>query len=131
MSEPPAFSAELLIDAIKQHPVLFDKSHLRYKEVEFKKELWMRIAADLGVTGKCTAPPATCQTKFKNLKDSFTKLKSKIKDKSKSGAGAADIPSVKWRHFEAMVPIMEKVYVEPIICSNISFQLSRGCGLPS
>ncbi|KAH6937885.1 hypothetical protein HPB50_004725 [Hyalomma asiaticum] len=50
MSEQPAFSAELLIDAIKQHPVLFDKSHPRYKEVEFKKELWMNIAADLGVT---------------------------------------------------------------------------------
>ncbi|KAH6934435.1 hypothetical protein HPB50_024224 [Hyalomma asiaticum] len=52
MSEQPAFSAELLIDAIKQHPVLFDKSHPRYKEVEFKKELWMKIAADLGVTGR-------------------------------------------------------------------------------
>ncbi|KAH6930967.1 hypothetical protein HPB50_021085 [Hyalomma asiaticum] len=108
MSEQPTFSAELLIDAIKQHPVLFDKLHPRYKDVEFKKELWMKIAADLGVT----AP--TCQTKFKNLKDSFTKLKTKIKDKSKSGAGAADIPSIKWRHFEAMVPIMEKVYVEPM-----------------
>ncbi|KAH6940594.1 hypothetical protein HPB50_002917 [Hyalomma asiaticum] len=120
MSEQPAFRAELLIDAIKQHPVLFDKSHPRYKEVEFKKDLWMKISADLGVTA------ATCQTKFKNLKDSFTKLKTKIKDKSKSGAGAADIPSVKWRHFEATVPIMEKVYVEPIICINISFQLSRG-----
>ncbi|KAH6941977.1 hypothetical protein HPB50_026071 [Hyalomma asiaticum] len=108
MSEQPAFSAELLIDAIKQHPVLFDKTHPRYKEVEFKKDLWMKISADLGVTA------ATCQTKFKNLKDSFTKLKTKIKDKSKSGAGAADIPSVKWRHFEATVPIMEKVYVEPM-----------------
>ncbi|KAH6946709.1 hypothetical protein HPB50_014704 [Hyalomma asiaticum] len=52
MSEQPAFSAGLLIDAIKQHPVLPDKSHPRYKEVEFKKELWMKIAADLGVTDK-------------------------------------------------------------------------------
>ncbi|KAH6937792.1 hypothetical protein HPB50_004063 [Hyalomma asiaticum] len=50
MSEQLAFSAKLLIDAIKQHPVLFDKSHPGYKEAEFKKELWMKIAADLGVT---------------------------------------------------------------------------------
>ncbi|KAL1472475.1 hypothetical protein MTO96_039295 [Rhipicephalus appendiculatus] len=114
------FSVELLIDAIKQYPVLFDKSHPRYKEVEFKKELWMKIAAELGVTA------ATCQTKFKNLKDSFTKLKTKIKDKTKSGAGAADIPSVKWKHFEAMVPIMEKVYEEPILCTNITFRETRG-----
>ncbi|KAL1441964.1 hypothetical protein MTO96_008145 [Rhipicephalus appendiculatus] len=114
------FSVELLIDAIKQYPVLFDKSHPRYKEVEFKKELWMKIAAELGVTA------ATCQTKFKNLKDSFTKLKTKIKDKTKSGAGAADVPSVKWKHFEAMVPIMEKVYEEPILCTNITFRETRG-----
>ncbi|KAH6936790.1 hypothetical protein HPB50_022305 [Hyalomma asiaticum] len=55
MSEQPAFSAELLTDTIKQHPVLSDKSHPRYKEVEFKKELCMKIAADWGVTarGRC------------------------------------------------------------------------------
>ncbi|KAH7941668.1 hypothetical protein HPB49_015920 [Dermacentor silvarum] len=109
MSEQTAvFCAELLLDAIKQYPVLYDKSLPRYKEVEYKKELWMKIAADLGVTA------TTCQTKFKNLKDTFTKLKTKIKDKSKSGAGAKDIPSVKWKHFEAMLPIMEKVYEEPM-----------------
>ncbi|XP_049527143.1 uncharacterized protein LOC125946962 [Dermacentor silvarum] len=121
MSEQTAvFCAELLLDAIKQYPVLYDKSLPRYKEVEYKKELWMKIAADLGVTA------TTCQTKFKNLKDTFTKLKTKIKDKSKSGAGAKDIPSVKWKHFEAMLPIMEKVYEEPIICSNITFEQTRG-----
>lgn len=55
MSEQTAvFCAELLLDAIKQYPVLYDKSLPRYKEVEYKKELWMKIAADLGVTGKCT-----------------------------------------------------------------------------
>ncbi|KAH7944513.1 hypothetical protein HPB52_020663 [Rhipicephalus sanguineus] len=61
MSEQPAFSAELLIDAIKQHPVLFDKSHPRYKEVEFKKELWMKIAADLGVTVSGGLPMASAR----------------------------------------------------------------------
>ncbi|KAH8027294.1 hypothetical protein HPB51_004206 [Rhipicephalus microplus] len=120
MSEQAAFSAELLIDAIKHYPVRFDKCHPRYKAVEYNKELWVKIAAHLGVTA------AFCQTKFENLKDSFTKLKTKIKDKTKSGAGAADIPSVKWRHFEAMVLIMKKVYVEPIICSNISFKQATG-----
>ncbi|KAH7973544.1 hypothetical protein HPB49_002273 [Dermacentor silvarum] len=97
-----------VVCAIKQYPVLYDKSLPRYKEVEYKKELWMTISADLGVTA------ATCQTKFKNLKDTFTKLKTKIKDKSKSGAGAKDIPSVKWKHIEAMLPIMEKVYEAPM-----------------
>ncbi|XP_072142404.1 uncharacterized protein [Dermacentor andersoni] len=44
----------------------------------------------------------------------------------KSGAGAKDVPTVKWKHFEALIPIMEKVYEEPIICSNIAFEQTGG-----
>ncbi|KAH6933281.1 hypothetical protein HPB50_013935 [Hyalomma asiaticum] len=99
---------KLLLDTIKQHPVLYDKTNPRYKEAEYKKEIWKKIAQDLGVT------EAMCQNKFKNLKDNFTKIKTKLKDKSRSGAGAKDVPTVKWKHFEAMIPIMEKVHEEPV-----------------
>ncbi|XP_070389467.1 transcription factor Adf-1-like [Dermacentor albipictus] len=108
MSEPTVFSAELLLDIIKQYPVLYDKSHPTYKEAEYKKEIWKKISQDLGVTD------GICQAKFKNLKDNFTKTKTKIRDKMKSGAGAKDVPTVKWKHFEALIPIMEKVYEETI-----------------
>ncbi|XP_075547604.1 uncharacterized protein LOC142582076 [Dermacentor variabilis] len=108
MSEPTVFSVELLLDIIKQYPVLYDKSHPRYKEADYKKEIWKKISQDLGVTD------GICQAKFKNLKDNFTKTKAKIRDKMKSGAGAKDVPTVKWKHFEALIPIMEKVYEEPI-----------------
>lgn len=121
MSEPAVlFSVELLLDTIKQHPMLYDKTNPRYKEAEYKKEIWKQIAQDLGVT------EAMCQNKFKNLKDNFTKIKTKLKDKSRSGAGAKDVPTVKWRHFEAMIPIMEKVHEEPIICTNITFVQTGG-----
>ncbi|XP_075538982.1 uncharacterized protein LOC142573258 [Dermacentor variabilis] len=108
MSEPTVFSVELLLDIIKQYPVLYDKSHPRYKEADYKKEIWKKISQDLGVTD------GIYQAKFKNLKDNFTKTKAKIRDKMKSGAGAKDVPTVKWKHFEALIPIMEKVYEEPI-----------------
>ncbi|XP_049269901.1 uncharacterized protein LOC125757787 [Rhipicephalus sanguineus] len=111
MSEQTAvFCAELLLDALKQYPTLYDKSLPRYKEAY--RASTFRTAA-------------TCQTKFKNLKDTFTKLKTKIRDKSKSGAGAKDIPTVKWKHFEAMLPIMEKVYEEPIGPGDVWQQLIR------
>ncbi|KAH7955455.1 hypothetical protein HPB52_000905 [Rhipicephalus sanguineus] len=47
MSEPVvAFSVELLLDTIKQHPVLYDKTNPRYKEAECKEEIWKKIAQD-------------------------------------------------------------------------------------
>ncbi|KAH6931763.1 hypothetical protein HPB50_000356 [Hyalomma asiaticum] len=50
MSEPAVlFSVELLLDTIKQHLVLY-KTNPRYKEAEYKKEIWKKIAQDLGVT---------------------------------------------------------------------------------
>ncbi|KAL3255508.1 hypothetical protein MRX96_017414 [Rhipicephalus microplus] len=106
MSEQTAFSTELLIDAIKHYPLLFDKCHPRYKVVEYKNVLWMKIAAYLGVTA------ALCQAKFKNLKDSFIKLKTKIKDKKK-WAWDRQHP---FREVEALRGhgAMEQVYLEPI-----------------
>nr|XP_054926292.1 uncharacterized protein LOC126530461 [Dermacentor andersoni] len=120
MSESTVFSVELLLDVIKQYPVLYDKSHPRYKKADYKKDIWKKISQDLGVTD------GICQAKFKNLKDNFTKTKAKIRDKMKSGAAAKDVPTVKWKHFEALIPIMEKVYEEPIICSNIAFEQTGG-----
>ncbi|KAL1473148.1 hypothetical protein MTO96_022509 [Rhipicephalus appendiculatus] len=62
----------------------------------------------LGVTSD------VCLRRFKNLKDTFTKTKNQIRDSMRSGAGAKDVPLVKWRYFEAMTPIMEVVQREPI-----------------
>lgn len=52
--------------------------------------------------------------KFKNLKDTFTKHKNKIKGSMKSGAGAADVHNVKWVHFEAMMSLMGPILKEPM-----------------
>ncbi|KAH6926408.1 hypothetical protein HPB50_018115 [Hyalomma asiaticum] len=58
MSEPAVlFSVELLLDTIKQHLVLY-KTNPRYKEAEYKKEIWKKIAQDLGATSPRTVCPA-------------------------------------------------------------------------
>ncbi|XP_049522499.1 uncharacterized protein LOC125945012 [Dermacentor silvarum] len=72
-----------------------------------------------------------CQKKFKNLKNHFTRLKQDIKQKTRSGAGTNDIRTIKWKHFEAMVPIMEKVYEEPILWSNLEFQAPQRMEVPA
>ncbi|CAN7938436.1 unnamed protein product [Ixodes hexagonus] len=107
--------AELLIEAVKNHAVLYDKAHPRYKDNDFKDELWKQIGTELGSSG------TRCQTKFKNLKDTYNKIRNQVKKSMKSGAGTADIPTVKWKHFKAMMEIMEPVYEEPMLCTNIDF----------
>ncbi|XP_049515872.1 uncharacterized protein LOC125942014 [Dermacentor silvarum] len=54
------------------------------------------------------------QNKFKNLKETFNKHRNKIRDSMRSGAGAADVPTVKWAHFESMMSLMGPVLKEPI-----------------
>lgn len=46
--------------------------------------------------------------KFKNLKDTYTRVKAQLeKANHKSGSGAKDIKKVKWRYFKQMISIME------------------------
>ncbi|XP_075746645.1 uncharacterized protein LOC119167535 [Rhipicephalus microplus] len=59
--------------------------------------------------------------KFKNLKDTFTKHKNRIKGSIESDAGAGDVPNVKWVHFEAMMSMMGPILKEPIISTNVGF----------
>ncbi|KAH7953128.1 hypothetical protein HPB49_004987 [Dermacentor silvarum] len=63
MSEPVVFSVELLLDTIKQYPVLYDKCSPRYKEADYKKELWKKIVQDAALCChvheivRCSASP--------------------------------------------------------------------------
>ena len=44
-------SAELLIEAVKNHVVLYDKTHARYNDNDYKDELWKLIGTELGTSG--------------------------------------------------------------------------------
>ncbi|XP_037579829.1 uncharacterized protein LOC119462562 [Dermacentor silvarum] len=108
-------TSEMLIELVRNYPVLFDKRHVKHKDNMLKDELWNKIGSELGLSG------IAAQNKFKNLKDTFNKQRNKIKDSMRSGAGAADVPTVKWAHFESMMSLMGPVLKEPIICTNIDF----------
>ncbi|KAH6942922.1 hypothetical protein HPB50_011958 [Hyalomma asiaticum] len=104
-------TAEMLIEMVRNYPVLYDKRHPKHKDSLLKDDLWRKIGSELGLTGM------QAQAKFKNLKDTFTKHKNKIKDLMRSGAGAAEIPTVKWVHFEAMMSLVGPALEEPIASS--------------
>ncbi|XP_037280495.2 uncharacterized protein LOC119173815 [Rhipicephalus microplus] len=107
--------AEMLIELARNHPVLCDKRHPKHKDSLLKDDLWGKIGSELGMTGM------QAHAKFKNLKDTFTKHKNKIKGSMNSGAGAADVPTVKWVHFKAMMSLMGPILKEPIISTNVGF----------
>ncbi|CAN8031362.1 unnamed protein product [Ixodes persulcatus] len=45
---------DVLIDAVKKYPVLYDKRHERYKDNDFKEEIWKKIGSRFGVSGTHT-----------------------------------------------------------------------------
>ncbi|XP_077508751.1 uncharacterized protein LOC144120217 [Amblyomma americanum] len=98
----------MLIDAVKNYRVLYDKRHPQHKDNLLKDDLRSKIGAALGMSS------IACQKKFKNLKDTFMKQRSLIKSKMKSGVETSDIATIKWRHVDSMMAIMEPVSPEAI-----------------
>lgn len=45
-------TSEMLIELVRNYPVLFDKRHVKHKDV-LKDELWNKIGSELRLSGKC------------------------------------------------------------------------------
>ncbi|XP_075740169.1 uncharacterized protein LOC142786386 isoform X2 [Rhipicephalus microplus] len=95
------YSAEVLIDAIKMYPYLYDKRHPSFKDRTKKDRAWAEIGSMFGMSS------VLVDKRFKNLRDIFKRKQQDIHEKQRSGAGAADIPTIKWPHFGAMLELME------------------------
>lgn len=46
-------TSEMLIELVRNYPVLFDKRHVKHKDNVLKDELWNKIGSELGLSGKC------------------------------------------------------------------------------
>ena len=44
----------LLIDLVKQHPLIYDKSHPLHYRTNARNEVWDEIGKILSIPGKCT-----------------------------------------------------------------------------
>lgn len=44
---------QLVISAVAAHRSLYDPSHIKYKDVELRNAIWLKIAGDLKMEGWC------------------------------------------------------------------------------
>ncbi|XP_046593570.1 transcription factor Adf-1 [Neodiprion lecontei] len=85
---------EILIDAVKSYPHLYDTSCKDYRDAIKKENSWVEIAGVLNAT------PQICSTRWTRLRESYSKEKKKKNTENKSGSGAAQRRG--FVHFEAM-----------------------------
>ncbi|XP_040074264.1 uncharacterized protein LOC120846533 [Ixodes scapularis] len=107
---------DVLLDVIKQYPVLYDKRHPQFKDIKYKDEVWTMLGESLG-----GIPGVDLVNKFKNAKDTYQKHNNKIICSMKSRAGAAQVGKITWPHFMQMMEIMEPVSPNPILHTNLQF----------
>ncbi|KAL2085757.1 hypothetical protein ACEWY4_019077 [Coilia grayii] len=97
---------ETLIVAVSGNPVIYDTALPTYKDVDLKRDAWLKVAQLVG------RPEDECRKRWKSLRDQFVKERKKCREASRSGAGGNTPP--KWRyipvpptpHFQGWEPEM-------------------------
>ncbi|XP_017460535.1 PREDICTED: transcription factor Adf-1-like isoform X2 [Rhagoletis zephyria] len=93
-----------LIEAVKQNPVIYDRSHYNYKHFVRKAQTWKQIAELLGV------PEQKCTKRWKSLRDKFAR-EMKLCQESR------------WRYFKQMQFLVDSIrqYRESLLgkCNNV------------
>ena len=93
-----------LIECYRSHTLLWQPSHILYKNRTKRSDAWLDIANILHVEQK------EAEKKMKNLIAQFRReLKKKLKRK-KSGSSGGDIYHSKWFGFESMLFLLENSY---------------------
>ncbi|XP_041958864.1 classical arabinogalactan protein 9-like [Alosa sapidissima] len=85
---------EKLIVAVAGFPNLYDPSLLSYRDNDQRNSAWRRVAEIVGV------PEDVCRTRWKSLRDQYTRDKRKERERNRSGAGASSAQP--WRYMAVM-----------------------------
>ncbi|KAL0109741.1 hypothetical protein PUN28_014639 [Cardiocondyla obscurior] len=81
---------EKLIELIKEYVMLYDLSHPKYLDGQYKDKVWKVISEELD------QPVNVCKNKWNNIRDNFRKSLKKKKKKKKSGPSAVKIHKYKY-----------------------------------
>ncbi|XP_039473065.1 uncharacterized protein LOC120441755 isoform X1 [Oreochromis aureus] len=84
---------ERLINAVANHPELYDTSCFLYRDRNIKDRAWRKISEEIG------QPEDICRRKWKNLRDTYSKEKRTEKEK-RSGSAAGS--GRRWKFFAVM-----------------------------
>nr|XP_022911624.1 transcription factor Adf-1-like [Onthophagus taurus] len=80
---------EKLIEMVRDYPVLYDLSHAKYNDINYKNGIWKEIAKQL----KEDWP--SCKTRWNNIRDNYRK--SLKKTVQQSGASAKKLNLINMR----------------------------------
>ena len=64
--EAEAELKSLLIDLVRQHPLIYDKSHPQHFRTNARNEVWAEIGGILGIPGKLKVS-LNCSMKFRSV----------------------------------------------------------------
>ncbi|XP_036335450.1 transcription factor Adf-1-like [Rhagoletis pomonella] len=84
---------EILIEEVRQRPVIYDLGLEDYKNLRKKDFVWREVASNVHLD------EAMCKKRWKGLQDCYKRCKRM--ELSTSGSGA-ETPRRKWRYLEAM-----------------------------
>ncbi|XP_017481374.1 PREDICTED: transcription factor Adf-1-like [Rhagoletis zephyria] len=90
---------EILIEEVRNHPLLYDLAHMEYKNLRRKDYAWKEVAANTKLS------ELECKKRWKSLRDSYKRCKRM--DQLASGS-SAETPREKWRHCESL-PFFENI----------------------
>ena len=66
MREAEAELKNLLIDLVKENPLIYDKSHPLHYRTNARNEVWDKIGKILGIPGECISNILHCTVNFRN-----------------------------------------------------------------
>ncbi|KAM7299811.1 uncharacterized protein ISCGN_020376 [Ixodes scapularis] len=100
-SATPEFDSALeatLIQMVEDRPLIWDVTHPSYHKKTTKEKAFRDIAIALGFDGNVEK----VKNKWANMRSQYQRENRKVKDSSRSGAGADDIFVRKWAHYKKM-----------------------------
>ncbi|KAG0437444.1 hypothetical protein HPB47_017447 [Ixodes persulcatus] len=92
---------EILLDLVEDYPLLYDKRHPDYKNKTLKSSIWKIIGSEFGMEGH------VAESKFKNARDKYTRIQVDARNRQRSGAGASEVPKVRWAYFARMRALLD------------------------
>lgn len=100
-SDSELSTVEALIEAVRQHPCLWDNRIKEYKNRNRKEKAWKTVS------GEVNAEPDCCRKDWKSLRDRYVRERRTLQKNSRSGAAASKTPT--WALYDTLAFLKDTV----------------------
>lgn len=92
-----------IVEAVRKHPYLYQKSHPRYRDVTLKNEQWEAIASELGLTA------LEVIKKWKNLRDRFKRVQRAAQEQPSGPHNSRGPTSRPWALYPVLASFLDEM----------------------